>query len=162
MQSNARLSQNRKHRFFLSRTWDSKLPMLIFIGLNPSIADATKDDPTIRRMIGFAKLWNYGGIIVLNVYSQIQTNPCDLVEGPYELIEFHSLNENENENMRVLETFKNYPHVIFAWGAFKFKNIAVVLYVQQMFRNAKCLGKNVDGSPKHPLYLKKDSVLIPF
>lgn len=55
--SGAIFSPCREYRYKLWRTWDaSKLPLNV-IGLNPSTADETKNDPTIRRCIQFAIDW---------------------------------------------------------------------------------------------------------
>lgn len=46
--------------------------------LNPSIADATSNDATIRRCIGFAQSWGYGAIEVVNLFAYIATQPSEL------------------------------------------------------------------------------------
>lgn len=69
MKKNAILSDDRKYRYVLSRNWDETKPTVLFIGLNPSIADESEDDPTIRRCINFAKDWGYGGILMTNLLS---------------------------------------------------------------------------------------------
>ena len=51
---------------------------MAFIGLNPSTADETADDPTIRKCIKYAKAWGFGGLLMLNVYSFRATNPDDM------------------------------------------------------------------------------------
>ena len=55
MECSAVFSQDRKYRYVLTRVWDKNKPMLVFVGLNPSIADETKDDPTIKKCIKFAQ-----------------------------------------------------------------------------------------------------------
>lgn len=47
----------------------------MFIGLNPSTADESKDDPTIRRCIRFAKDWGYGGLLMMNAFAFRATDP---------------------------------------------------------------------------------------
>ena len=61
------LSDCGNYRYQLHRTWDESLPKCMFMMLNPSTADADIDDNTIRRCIGFAKLWGYGGLMVGNL-----------------------------------------------------------------------------------------------
>jgi hypothetical protein len=50
----AEFSACRKNRYALWRVWNEADPLVMFIGLNPSVADETADDPTIRRCIQFA------------------------------------------------------------------------------------------------------------
>lgn len=49
-----------RYRYVLTRAWTKK-PKVMWIGLNPSIADASIDDPTIRRCSGFARDWGMAG-----------------------------------------------------------------------------------------------------
>lgn len=64
----AEFSECRKYRYVLWRRWDWKGygNQVMFIGLNPSTADETEDDPTIRRCIRFAKDWGYSGLLMMN------------------------------------------------------------------------------------------------
>lgn len=71
----ASFSPCRKHRFELSRVWDASLPKLMVIGLNPSTADETEDDPTIRRCMAFARRERLGGLLMVNMFSLRSTNP---------------------------------------------------------------------------------------
>ena len=54
-------SPDRIYRYVLYRVWDEAKPRVMFIGLNPSTADESVDDPTIRRCKRFAADWGYGG-----------------------------------------------------------------------------------------------------
>jgi hypothetical protein len=72
----AEISEDGKYRYALMRMWDDK-PLMMFCMLNPSTADATKDDPTIRRCIGFAKDRGYGGIYVVNLMAYRATDPAE-------------------------------------------------------------------------------------
>lgn len=63
------------YRYELRRTWESSLPILVTIGLNPSTADGYGDDPTIRKEIGFASRWGYGGIVKVNMFAFRSTDP---------------------------------------------------------------------------------------
>ena len=68
-QSGADFSDCGRYRYKLWRLWDDTRPEVMFIMLNPSTADATADDPTIRRCIGFARAWGYGGVRVGNLFA---------------------------------------------------------------------------------------------
>ena len=78
MEKGARFSESRTHRYALWRIWEKGAPMVMFVGLNPSTADETQDDPTIRRCIDFAKRWGYGGLYMLNIFAFRATNPKDM------------------------------------------------------------------------------------
>lgn len=58
-----------EYRYTLTRVWDLALPMITFVLLNPSTADAVQLDPTLRRCVGFANREGYGGMVILNLYA---------------------------------------------------------------------------------------------
>ena len=60
--SSATISKDGLYRYSLERVWDPSKPTALFICLNPSTADAEIDDPTVRKMVGFAKRFGYGRI----------------------------------------------------------------------------------------------------
>jgi hypothetical protein len=66
------------HRYTLHRSWLGNGGVVNFIMLNPSTADDFFDDATIRRCIGFAKLWGYCGLVVTNLFAFRATDPRDL------------------------------------------------------------------------------------
>ncbi|HDR1569813.1 TPA: DUF1643 domain-containing protein, partial [Pasteurella multocida] len=74
MNNNAIFSDCGTYRYVLWRIWDTLLPRITFIGLNPSTADESNDDPTIRRCINFAKKWGYGGIYMVNLFAYRSTD----------------------------------------------------------------------------------------
>ncbi len=84
MISQAKFSECRTFRYGLYRTWEMEKKPLIVIGLNPSTADETKDDPTIRRCMRYAKDWGLGGLVMLNIFAYRSTDPKGLrqVEDP--------------------------------------------------------------------------------
>jgi hypothetical protein len=154
--SSACIDMNDEHqvylRYSLERIWDRSLPMVMFVGLNPSTANASEDDPTIRRVRNFAKSWGFGGICMVNVFPMITPDPSKL-----KLI---NIAKNDEEIKRVSS---NCAEVVFCWGNFKEPvQTGRVGMFKKWFPEAKCLGKNANGSPKHPLYLRADTQLIQF
>lgn len=74
----ALLSEDGRYRYRLWRLWDELAPVMTWVMLNPSTADAEVDDPTIRKCIGFAKQHHYGGIVVVNLFAYRATDPKEL------------------------------------------------------------------------------------
>ena len=75
-----------QYRYRLTRTW-GPAAHVVFIGLNPSTADAALDDPTIRRCSAFARSWGFDGLIMLNAWAFRSTHPpaLDPRRGPRRL-----------------------------------------------------------------------------
>lgn len=156
MDSRATLSPCEKYRYALSRTWDQEKGYAMFIMLNPSTADAYKDDPTIRRCIGYARSWGYGGIKVGNLFPYRATDPRELLKATDVVGK-----GNRQYLQRMAEESKV---VVCAWG-----NGPLVEKILKKMPEYKplegvsdflyYLDLAKDGTPKHPLYLKKD--LIP-
>ena len=150
--SGAIFSDDRKYRFVLWRIWEEYCTKIMFIGLNPSIADGNINDPTIRRLISFAKAEGFGGMYMLNLFTFISTDPYGLLTAKEP---DYLANNYLHEYM-----FKT-DQIVFAWGNSKAVGERA-MEVINMFPYSYCFGKNKDGSPKHPLYLPKSSKLIPF
>jgi hypothetical protein len=149
-ENGAIFSECRKYRFVLWRIWDKNKPMIMFIGLNPSTANETTDDPTIRRVKAFAKSWGYGGVYMLNLFTYITAYPEELKKCDDPLKQADSY-----LNLYAKESEK----IVFAWGNFK-ETDKRAKEVISMFPNAFVLGLNKNNTPKHPLYLSKDTQLI--
>lgn len=149
----AQLSDCGEYRYRLSRIWQPRKKPLTFMMLNPSTADAMVDDPTIRRCMSFARREEAGGIVVVNLYGLRATNPLDLWQ--------HTDPIGAGNDRAVLKAVRDAGGlVICAWGA----NAPTerVNYVKRtIVNNAKllCLGTTQAGSPRHPLYLRRDQPL---
>jgi hypothetical protein len=147
------LSPCRIYRYVLWRRWDAKRPSVMFVGLNPSTADETEDDPTIRRCVGFAKAWGYGGIAMLNLFAYRSTDPAALkrVSDP--------IGPHNNDHLIIEEV--NCAKVIAAWGVhgtLHGRDRQVCAMLTQLW----CLGTTKSGHPKHPLYLRSDTQPVSF
>lgn len=149
IERSAVISDCGQYRYALTRTWDPSLPVLVFCMLNPSKADALRDDPTVGRCISFAKAWGYGGIIVVNLFAWRATDPAELLNNPYAV----GLDMNEHLIAAVVDR-----DVIAAWGAsvpkeWAHRPPAVLTLMRQVGARVHHLGLTKDGHPKHPLYL---------
>ena len=149
MQRSACIDDTEAYRYKLSRIWNSDKPMVMFIMLNPSTADADVDDPTIRRCIGFARSWGYGGLWVGNLFALRSSHPGDL------LLADDPVGSQNNAALKSMADRSD--QVVVAWGSFAAKFPAQEAQVREMFRlRLYCLATTKDGHPRHPLYLKGD------
>ena len=141
-------SPDRIYRYVLRRTWDEAKPKVAFIGLNPSTADETTDDPTIRRCKNYAFAWGYGGLIMGNLFALRATKPKVMMA--------HTAPIGPENNYWLESLARDAEIVIAAWGVSgsHLKRDRVVLGFMPQMRH---LGLTKAGMPKHPLYLKADT-----
>lgn len=158
MLKKANISECGKYRYSLERHWGSGDRIVAFIGLNPSVADAKIDDPTIRRCINFAKSWGYDGLIMLNLFAYRSTNPKNLLDK-----ETHYIFGPENE-ATLRQLLPKVDAVICAWGSHKTVGSLTPKLLLKQFgaEHFKCLGLTKSGAPRHPLYVKGDTTPIDF
>ena len=153
--SGAVLSPCRHYRWSLQRQWQPGLPRLVFIGLNPSRADAERDDPTLRRIVGFARRWGFGSVTVLNLFARISPSPALLKRaadpvGP----------DNDRWLHRALNG--QGAAIWLGWGnqgAWRGRDRQVLELLRQtvvaeprLAQRLLTLGLTAQGHPRHPLY----------
>lgn len=148
IERSARLSNCKNYRYVLGRRWELNKPKLLYVMLNPSTADAFKDDPTIRSCARLARLNGYGSLEVVNLFAWRATKPKELYNcvapvGP----------DNDNQIRLALDRCDD---VACAWGAHALaqtRGQKVLQIINVRFGNALCFGKTAHGSPRHPLYV---------
>ena len=145
----AEFSIDKKERYSLKREWDKSKNKILYIMLNPSLADDKNDDPTIRRLISFTKKYNYGGFLVGNIFTTITPNPKEIDK---------SKGISDKNFEKLLKLINKVDQIVYAWG----DNIEEPQLLKELVLNPKCFGKNLNGSPKHPLYLPSKTKLINF
>lgn len=114
------------------------------VGLNPSTADETDDDPTIRRCIAFAGAWGFGGLLMTNLFAYRATQTAELLAqadpiGP----------ENDRH---LAEGARTSAVVVAAWGTLG-NHLGRDALVRSMLPRLHYLRLTKDGHPAHPLYL---------
>lgn len=157
------------YRYTLTRNWSS-VPTVVrgftgsgtvcFVMLNPSTADETTDDPTIRRCVGFARSWGYARLIVVNLFAMRATDPADLYDaacagcdpvGP------------ENETW-IAEAISEAQTVVCAWGASMNARLLahpdIPMICEKYAHVPMCLGVTKSGAPRHPLYVAASQQLV--
>ena len=127
---------------------------MVFVGLNPSTADESTDDPTIRRILGFADDWGFGTLVMLNAFAFRSTDPKALHVRAARRHEVVGV-ENDATIARAFEANRNGKLVV-GWGAHG-SLLGRGRHVAEMARTIhgrpQCLGRTGSGEPRHPLYL---------
>lgn len=143
----------RRWRYLLWRRWDRQGDVLMVVGLNPSTANETEDDPTIRRCIGFAKGWGFGALWMVNAYAFRATQPRDMIaQGS------GALGPRNNEFL--LRTAIDADMVLAAWGTHcdGLRESQIIGTVTEgALKPLYAFGFTKGGHPKHPLYLRADT-----
>lgn len=166
----AALSDDERFRFTLGRGW---LPgrRLLWCGLNPSVADAERDDLTVTKCIEFTRRAGYGELVIVNLFAYRATDPDDLVaaakagdvEGP--------------GNIGVIcDEVAKADAVVVCWGATVDKltspprrsvwpgiaRFNVVGAARRQDKPVLCLGLTAGGHPRHPSRLAYATELVPY
>ncbi len=149
--------KDKEYRYRLTRTWEATKPYVLFVLMNPSMADKKSDDPTVAKCGRYAKAWGYGGLAVANTFAYRRTDQRGITEildpiGP-------------GNDRHIIEMARKAAKVVFAYGKPKHKllrsrgvNLVRILVDKAQVR-PHVLALCKDGTPKHPLYLK--STLTP-
>lgn len=132
----------------------------VFVMLNPSTADATTDDPTIRRCMSFARAagcWNLG---VVNLYAVRATKPKHLAE--CDDLKYEA-------NVPAVRMAVDVADVLVAaWGAADEKlpwqvrahRAPIEGIAAKAGKSLLCLGLTKHGAPRHPLYVPATQTLV--
>jgi len=160
------ISLDQKYRYHLWRRAPDARNRCLFVMLNPSVADAHQDDPTIGRCVDYARRWGHDGLDVVNLFAWRATDPAELpkVDDPI----------GERNQDYLLRLARECMLVVCAWGdgpSVPMRSQVGQRWVARFhdasdaalktFEKAMCFGTTKSGNPKHPLYLKKDLVLAP-
>jgi len=133
------------YRYALWQTWGIRgRGHIVFLMLNPSTATERELDPTLRRCMGFAKRWNYDGMIIVNVFALRSTNPKALARHPNPI--------GTHNYEYILQVVRSRP-VIVAWGSNASGVGDRIRPLLTMALRAGCLGLTEKGEPRHPLYV---------
>lgn len=157
--ADAVLSEDGVYRYQLTRYWVRDPTWVRFVMLNPSIADWIFDDATIRRCIGLAKTFGYGGLVVHNLFALRATDPRELTGHP---------DPGGPDNARYLlgeaDDTPATPITICAWGAHPLARRTGPAAVGLLAEHSElaCLGLTANGSPAHPTDERADAALRPY
>ena len=145
------MDEKRLNRFVLNCTWDEGRGKVTFILCNPSIGDEGQADLTLRRCVNYARNWGYGSLDVVNLFSQITTDPSALIES-------QESRQGENDSY-IIRSIEEADRVIFGWGEVEKRfpkragEVKALVPTEKQF----CLSRTANGKyPRHPSRLRRD------
>ena len=150
----ATFSRDRRYRYSLGREW-AEGPRVCWVLLNPSTADATTDDRTLRRCLAFSRAWGAGSVEVVNLFALVSARPSALLGDPDPT--------GASNSRAVCRAVARADLVVAGWG-----NLPLVLHAaaKRAMRGLPevvwCLGLTGSGSPRHPLYVRSSMKRVPF
>ena len=152
LESGCVFDQDRIYRYRLVREPWGEGPPCLFVMLNPSTADETKDDPTVRRCIGYARRWGHGQLAVCNAFALRSTDPFHL----YEVADPVGPENNRWIRETAEAVTRAHGRVIAAWGLLGdlgYRDAAIRSLLRPV-ADLWCLRRSTrTGAPLHPLYL---------
>ena len=143
--SGAKFSECNNYRYAIWRLWDEALPTVMFVSLNPSIADHKREDPTLIRCINFARSWGYGSLSIGNLFAGISSDPKNMRLMPDPV---GKDNDFWLQKMAGIADLK-----VAAWGNHG-NHLNRASEVFEMLTPMFCIKINKSGQPSHPLYLR--------
>ena len=151
------LSTDQARRYLLTRRWDDG-PLMAWVLLNPSTADARTDDATITRCARRARdLGAFGGIAVVNLFSLRATDPRALASCPDPV--------GAGNDSFIVRTCRAALLGVAAWGAqgcYLGRGAEVTALLGRAGIQPFCLGVTASGQPRHPGRMAYAAVLEPF
>jgi hypothetical protein len=156
-------SADRKYRYRLLEPvgprkeilWPGVSGKVAFILLNPSTADEHANDPTVSRCFKRAFRMGFSQAEILNIFAWRSTDPKKLyvVADPV----------GADNDAWIIRGASCADLVICGWGrhgAHLNRGPNVVKLLRHRGVKLHCLGVNVDGTPKHPLYLPYETATV--
>jgi len=148
-------SRDLRYRYQLTRRWHEGISApIVFILLNPNNADAVRDDPTIRRCVGFAKARGHTALTVVNLFTLRAADPKILYAADDPI--------GSRNDFHIERSIANASEVIVGWGTHgDLMNRGDAIMNKFRDRNLLSFGLTKNRQPKHPLYLPADAPLRP-
>lgn len=142
-------------RYTLRRTWKSDRRRLLWVLLNPSTADETRDDPTNRRGMRFAYSWGYGSLVFCNLFAIRTPEPAEMKKAADPV--------GPRNNGWIIGEAHEADKIVLGWGVYgthrgRDREVLELLKGFKLY----CLGQTKGGQPRHPLYMKKSTPLERF
>jgi hypothetical protein len=156
-ESGACFSSDRRFRYALWRRWDPRGSSVGFLLLNPSIADESVLDSTLRRCKAYSVSWGHGQMFVANIFPLVSTDRSVLLTTP------DRDGEPGRNEAHITDLLYRCDILVLGFGnePSKPKLRYSVTRLRRLFETLErhgmpapmALGLNSNGLPKHPLYI---------
>lgn len=162
-----------RYRFHLRQEWGpiataADDPTLLFVMMNPSVGDATDDDPTLVRCRNFAIREGFCAFEVVNLFAWIETN-ASLLKRAKDPI-------GPDNDAHIVAAARRAKKTLVAWGtpaginlgprskvpAFRGRDEHVLRLLRETGVSPSCFGTTDGGAPCHPLMLANETAIVPF
>lgn len=168
--ASADLSADGVYRYRLLRRWNREAPILCGIFLNPSTADAFREDQTCRRFRTFAVREGMGGYGIWNLFGYRTRDPKVLAKAHSQGIDVVGPENNRRLRNLLSWAYRANVPVVVGWGATTIPGPAKLMErrVEWLLDQAPgggglyCLGTTKDGHPRHPLMVSAQAQLEPW
>lgn len=156
-------------RYSLTRRFGCEyFPYALFIMLNPSTADGTVDDQTIRKCTGFTRQWGLKGFHVVNLFAYRTSSPAvlrDMKGDPVGKDNRTWVFRMVNDTVRGAEAAGVAPTIVCGWGnngVHRQQDRTMMSWLKEWDVRPMCLKTSTTGTPYHPLYVPFNTPLIPY
>ena len=156
----ARFSDDRRQRYRLARAltpscaglleiaWSLDVKRVVFLMVNPSLADAFRPDNTVTKCCQFALQWNADMLEVVNLFALRSTDPRGLDEPGIDR------GDGPDNDEQIIEACTGATRVIAAWGNNGWRGGRGLIVRDMLARRGIQLehfGMTREGYPLHPL-----------
>lgn len=153
----ADISEDGIYRWWLTRRWAGAGAWVNFLMLNPSTANATEDDATIRRVVNFARTWGFSGVTVTNLFAFRATDPRRLREAADQV--------GPRNDRAIAMAARLCSYTVCAWGAqpaARGRAANVLASLREAGTDLRALKVTRSGAPWHPLYVPAATFASPY
>lgn len=157
--SSARFSEDRRYRYELRRTWKPELKPLVACLLNPSKSDEqSTDDNTTKRLLDFADSWGLGGLVLVNAFALMSTDP----RGLKSLVRSGGDAVGADNDATLRRIFREHAddRLLLGWGThgvIEGRGRDVAAMARELHGRPECFALTKNGQPWHPLMLPSTS-----
>lgn len=137
-----------RYRYSLTRPTGGPGGTVLWIMINPSVADGDSDDPTIRKVVGFSQRDLFGRAIVCNLLAVVSTDVAYAMD---------TLDDGGPANeLAIRDAVCVSDAIVYAWGPKRraYPQARRIHSIVESVRDGRpilCCGVAKDGAPTHPL-----------